>query len=163
MVWLPYGNHKLVVRLEGHVDQTRPIEATSRLQRTVQITLERNRVENPPSPPPKRPAAPSKLAHYALPVAASAVAAGAGAFALVSYLSARDHADQANAARTTADHDDQSERARSARIRAIALAAGGAIVGAAATYLWVRALRTSSRLEVKATAGGATAGVVIPF
>ncbi len=161
-IWVPFGSYRLVAHADGYVDKTVDVPATGHDAVPLQITLAKAPVPKPLAPvviEVAQPSRPSKLP--AIVVSGASVALGvAGA---LFYQHARSLVDQAEEPqRTVAEFDDLRGRAKDNQHVAWAF---GAIAGAGAIvsgYLWYRALRRPSPVEVTGTAGGG-AGVSIHF
>jgi hypothetical protein len=178
VVWLARGKQALIARAEGYVDQTIEIDATGRDMQPVKITLQRKPAEpiaigggtapdtgsaaprdtgsgaprDSVAPPPVAPPAvvevdrPSKVPA----IAASAVAAGALALAILSYQRAHDRAELAAFAITRDAYDDDKSAVKTWNGLMLTGTALGIASAGIAGYLWSRALR-SPAVELQAT------------
>jgi hypothetical protein len=153
-VWLPFGTHRIEVRLEGYKDLTTTVETSDQNPKSVELTVEKAASTPPPRPPkrPEGPQQPSKL----LPIATSVVTAAAIVVAVVAIGKASAAADRSVfAIEPEALADDKSEVSMWNTVTGVSGAV--AVIGAAAsTYLWVRATRpVRTEIDIKAGATGA--------
>jgi hypothetical protein len=162
LVWLPFGQHRLLAHAEGYADRVVEIAATARDVEHVKIELERPttvdvpppKVEPPPAPPP--PSRPTTSTHRSLvlPIATSAVTVAAATFVVIAFGRAHDAADLAPFAVSPGVYQDDVDRA-SHWNTIMGASAAVALIGAGASgYLWFRATHTSSPVEVEPTSGG---------
>ncbi len=164
-LWLPFGPHQVIARVEGFEPQTISILAADQNPKEVPITLER--IPPKVQVPRQRAPSPSKLPPL-LVTGGMAIALG------VAILTSGRAKDEAEAASFASDlpgdpndpdapnpfdefrADAQSEVDKWNRFTGIALGVAAA-AGVVSGYLWYRALKTPPYLEVTPTAGGATA------
>ncbi len=149
-LWLPFGTHQVEVRADGYITETLPVTASDQKPTTVELKIQPKPVVEPPPPPPKNPL-PTWPA-----IATTALAVGAGVFAVISYGKAHDAADRAPFAIDQDAADGVADEVDTWNLR-FGIATGVAIAAAGVSgYLWYRALRTpKARVEVTPTAGGA--------
>jgi hypothetical protein len=149
VVWLPRGKHQITASAPGYVDHTVKIEA--REKTTVRIRPPRLDVEQLRSDPIVYDS-PSKIPA----IAATVIAVAGGGFGIYAYGKAQDAAEPVPFAATRDIYDAEAKRVR--RWNAgIIVGAGVAGFGAVVSgYLWYRALRSSTRVEVTADGDGAT-------
>ena len=158
LIWLPFGDHVVVVSAEGHAQQRVTVETRSNIQRSVRVELERTPVLDlpPPPPPPRRP---SPWLRPAL------VTAGAlGAIGGAAYLWARKRANDAGEITLTGAREDYDALVRSAhRWQYVAWGSTVAAVLAAgaASVLWFRVRRGS--VAIVPTGTTATASLTLAF
>jgi hypothetical protein len=149
LLYVPYGAHTVTVTMEGYLDRSEQVDATTRDQRTVSVALERRpeqKIRYGPRPSKK-------------PAVIATVATGAAVIvALGGYAWAFNRAGDAADAADRRDYPAYRESRGDARFwqRKVAwVAAGAAGVGAVVSgFLWVRA-STGPRVEIEPTAGGA--------
>ena len=149
-MWLPWGTYSLIAHSDGFDEKHIEVKAEGHSARPLSITLEKT-VVKPPIEKPKVyvPAPrPSKIPA----IVATATAGAAGIIALVTYAQAAGYVDDAESTTITFDeYDDLREKANSRHRMSIAFGVSAGIVGAAAGFLWWRALRDPGRIEVTAT------------
>ena len=172
VVWLPFGTHAISAAQSGYRPATVEITTTSHAAATANIVLEKQpeiTVALPPPPPPPPPPLPHvELAVHVSkvpPIVASAVTLGAMVVAAIAIDLGRQRADLSQYAISTevyAQDHDVVKRWNTV----FAISGAAAIVGAGlGGFLWYRALRDATHLEVgaSATAGGASIGVGARF
>lgn len=177
LVWLPFGSHAITIAMEGYTAETRTVDAVTHDTRTVKVELAKAApVDTPkpppvdtPKPPPERPLVhpppPPPPVHrsLAIPLGTTAGAAVLGGVAIVELLAAQSNADDANQlAKTALDpvaYQSKVDAAHRDRLIAVTTGVCGGLAAGAAVYLWVRYVKTPSRLEVATHPGGATLSV----
>lgn len=153
-IWLPFGTHQVEIRSNGYVTETLPITAVDQKPTTVELTIKPAPGQVEPKFTTKRgPTLPAWPA-----IATSALAVGAGVFAVIAYGKAHDAADRGlfaidkDAANSAADDVSRWNTLFGISGTVTIVAAG------VSGYLWYRALHAPTyRVEVTPTAGGAAA------
>lgn len=160
-VWVPFGTYKATVHADGYVAQVLEIRASDASPAEYSVRLEHAPpAEKPPSATAvelsaaaPRPAERSLVA----PIVVSAGTGVLGGIALGIYFSALSSAEQAgDRANTSEEYDALADDARSRQRLSWSLGAAAGVAGVIGGFLWYRALRTPTRVDVSASGSAAS-------
>ena len=155
--WIAFGAYKITLHAEGHVDKV--IEGTATTRDPIVV---RERLVVKPAEPalPLGPVVPPPPAPSKVPaIAATATAVVAGSLALGLFLQARSRAEDAGAATDETIYNDAANSARGWQKGSWIAGGIGGVAAVAAGYLWYRATRSPSNVEVSASGNGAAISI----